>query len=156
MKKILILCFVMLLSASVASAAWEEVKSEEGYNSHNGWVTANMTIGEGKISMDTAYSINFFKDFGLIPVAYCESGGTHLGVHYVFYVNPYHDCLIIGRMGGASYGHVFENLGPAVEDTGKIIYYYDVWPHQDIYRKAIRVAKAAFAEYQAAKAKTQG
>ena len=148
MKKIIIFSLICLYT-SIASAASENIDREDGYGKSNGWVTANMSMIDGKLSMDAAYSINMFHDFGLVPVAYCASGGSHLGEHYIFFVNPYHDCLIIGRIGGSVYGNVFEHQGPAFEHTGKIIYYSDVWPHQNLYRAAIRVAKAAYAEYQA-------
>ena len=83
MKKIIIFSLICLYT-SIASAASENIDREDGYGKSNGWVTANMSMIDGKLSMDAAYSINMFHDFGLVPVAYCASGGSHLGEHYIF------------------------------------------------------------------------
>ena len=66
-----------------------------------------------------------------------------------FYVNPYHDCLIIGRQGTAVHGSVFgvADLQP-FDLTGQFIYYTDKCPHQDLYRKIIKAGKEEFFKYQ--------
>ena len=151
-KKIL-LTMLIIISLTLPCYAYSSlsIDANEGYESTNGWVEADMSIENGIVSTDGAYSMKMFKDFGLIPVAYCSSGGSHLGTYYTFYVNPYNDCLIIGRMAQpAPHREVF--TCPYLESfslSGQIVHYLDLSKHQDLYRKAIDVAKTEFYKYQA-------
>ena len=93
--------------------------------------------------------MRIFKDYGLVPVAYCASGGSHLGTYYTFYVNPYHDSLIIGReAGAASHANPFAAESKSFSKSGVFVRYTDMQANQDLYRKIINVAKAEFIKYQ--------
>lgn len=87
---------------------------------------------------------------GLVPVAYCASGGSHMGTYYVFFVNPHTGYLMIDRTGLASHGMVFSSPDlKSFGKTGHIVNVTDMSPQQELYRKAIQVAKAEFAKYEA-------
>ena len=53
MKKIIIFSLIFLYT-SIASAASETIDREDGDGKSNGWVTANMSMIDGKLSMDAA------------------------------------------------------------------------------------------------------
>ena len=108
-----------------------------------------MSINDGDVSEVASYSMRIFKDYGLVPVAYCASGGSHLGTYYTFYVNPYHDSLIIGREAGvASHVNPFAAESKSFSKSGVFVRYTDMQANQDLYRKIINVAKAEFIKYQ--------
>lgn len=150
MKKIILtILLAMVLTGSCSARTEIEVPAEEGFDPYFGFIVADMTMEDGVVSDTAAYSMRVFKDFGLVPVAYCNSGGSTLGDYYTFYVNPYHDCLIIGRQGTAVHGSVFgvADLQP-FDLTGQFIYYTDKCSHQDLYRKVIKAGKEEFFKYQ--------
>lgn len=60
------------------------VAANEGFSAYGGWVVADMTIENGIVTPDASYSMNLYKTMGLVPVAYCASGGSHMGSYYVF------------------------------------------------------------------------
>lgn len=64
------------------------ITANEGVSGYDGWVIADMTINEfGTVTPDASYSMNLYKTMGLVPVAYCASGGNHIGSYYVFWVS---------------------------------------------------------------------
>ena len=150
MKKLLLaLLAVSTIAFSCQARTSELVGKGEGYGPYNGWVVADMSMNNGVVSEVAAYSMRTFKDYGLVPVAYCASGGSHLGTYYLFYVNPYHDTLIIGRAAGvASHVNPFAAKSKPIDKTGEFIRYTDMQANQDLYRKIINVAKAEFNQYQ--------
>ena len=95
-KLVLALLAISTIAFSCQARTSELVGKGEGYGPYNGWVVADMSMNDGVVSEVAAYSMRTFKDYGLVPVAYCASGGSHLGTYYLFYVNPYHDAVIIG------------------------------------------------------------
>lgn len=150
MKKLLLaLLAINTIAFSCHARTSEIVGKGEGYGPYNGWVVADMSMNDGVVSEVAAYSMRTFKDYGLVPVAYCSSGGSHLGTYYLFYVNPYHDSLIIGREAGvASHTNPFAAKSKPFDKTGEFIRYTDMQVNQDLYRKIINVAKAEFNQYQ--------
>ena len=150
MKKLLLaLLAISTIAFSCQARTSEIVGKGEGYGPYNGWVVADMSMNDGVVSEVAAYSMRTFKDYGLVPVAYCASGGSHLGTYYMFYVNPYHDSLIIGREAGvASHVNPFAAKLKPFDKTGEFIRYTDMQVNQDLYRKIINVAKAEFNKYQ--------
>lgn len=150
MKKLLLaLLAISSIAFSCQARTSEIVGKGEGYGPYNGWVVADMSMNDGVVSEVAAYSMRTFKDYGLIPVAYCASGGSHLGTYYLFYVNPYHDAVIIGReVGVASHVNPFAAKSKPFDKTGEFIRYTDMQVNQDLYRKIINVAKAEFNQYQ--------
>lgn len=150
MKKLLLaLLAISTIAFSCHARTSEIVGKGEGYGPYNGWVVADMSMNDGVVSEVAAYSMRTFKDYGLIPVAYCASGGSHLGTYYMFYVNPYHDSLIIGREAVvASHVNPFAAKSKPFDKTGEFIRYTDMQVNQDLYRKIINVAKAEFDKYQ--------
>lgn len=63
-------------SSSVSIAA------NEGVSGYTGWVQADMTINEfGTVTPDASFSMRLYKTMGLVPVAYCASGGSHMGTY---------------------------------------------------------------------------
>lgn len=152
MKKLLLaLLAISTIVFSCHARTSEIVGKGEGYGPYNGWVVADMSMNDGVVSEVAAYSMRTFKDYGLVPVAYCSSGGSHLGTYYLFYVNPYHDSLIIGREAGvASHTNPFAAKSKPFDKTGEFIRYTDMQVNQDLYRKIINVAKAEFNQYQQA------
>lgn len=148
-KKFLIsIIFILSFANNAFAKTSVSISNTEGYDPYNGWIVVDMTFNNGTISEDAAYSINFFKNFGLVPIAYCSSGGSHLGTYYIFYVNPYHDCLIIGKCGTASHSNIFSSKLSSFKYSGDIVYYTDINPYQNLYRKAINIAKSEFNNYQ--------
>lgn len=156
MKKVLcsfLLALVLLgISMDKADASSSiSIAANEGVSGYTGWVQADMTINEfGTVTPDASYSMNLYKTMGLVPVAYCASGGNHIGSYYVFFVNPHTGYLMIDRTGPASHGMVFSS--PELKSfgkTGHIVNVTDMSPQQELYRKAIQVAKAEFAKYEA-------
>lgn len=148
-KFILVLLAVCIITFSCQARTSEIVSKGAGYGPYNGWVVADMSMNDGVVSEVAAYSMRIFKDSGLIPVAYCASGGSHLGTYYLFYVNPYHDTLIIGREAGvASHVNPFASESKPFDKTGEFVRYTDMRVNQDLYRKIINVAKAEFNKYQ--------
>lgn len=150
MKKLLLaLLAISTIAFSCQARTSEIVGKGKGYGPYNGWVVADMSMNDGVVSEVAAYSMRTFKDYGLVPVAYCASGGSHLGTYYMFYVNPYHDSLIIGREAGvASHVNPFAAKSKPFDKTGEFIRYTDMQVNQDLYRKIINVAKAEFNKYQ--------
>ena len=150
MKKLLLaLLAISTIAFSCQARTSELVGKGEGYGPYNGWVVADMSMNDGVVSEVAAYSMRTFKDYGLVPVAYCASGGSHLGTYYTFYVNPYHDSLIIGREAGvASHVNPFAAVSKPFDKTGEFIRYTDMQDNQDLYRKIINVAKVEFNQYQ--------
>ncbi|MDU6959191.1 MAG: hypothetical protein E6359_00935 [Veillonella dispar] len=150
MKKLLLaLLAISTIAFSCQARTSELVGKGEGYGPYNGWIVADMSINDGVVSEVAAYSMRTFKDYGLVPVAYCASGGSHLGTYYLFYVNPYHDAVIIGREAGvASHVNPFAAKSKSFDKTGEFIRYTDMQVNQDLYRKIINVAKAEFNKYQ--------
>lgn len=124
------------------------ITKQEGYLPYNGWVTADMSVSNEIVTQDAAYSMRIFKDFGLIPVAYCASGGSRVGTYYTFYVNPYHNCLIIGKTGLVSHDAIFTSELNPFSLTGNFVYFTDLSSHQDLHRKIIQIAKEEFVKYQ--------
>ena len=91
MRKFLLMLLAIYITTFSCQARTSELAGKrEGYGPHNGWVVADMSMNDGVVSEVVAYSMRTFKDYGLVPVAYCSSGGSHLGTYYLFYVNPYH------------------------------------------------------------------
>ena len=152
MRKFLLALLVISITAFGSQARTSELVGKgEGYDPYNGWVVADMSMNDGVVSEVAAYSMRTFKDYGLVPVAYCASGGSHLGTYYLFYVNPYHDAVIIGREAGvASHVNPFVTASKPFDKTGEFIRYTDMGVNQDLYRKIINVAKAEFNQYQQA------
>ena len=150
MKKLLLaLLAISTIAFSCQARTSEIVGKGEGYGPYNGWVVADMSINDGIVSEVAAYSMRTFKDYGLVPVAYCASGGSHLGTYYMFYVNPYTDSFIVGREDGvASHVNQFAEKSKPFDKTGEFIRYTDMEVNQDLYRKIINVAKAEFDKYQ--------
>lgn len=150
MKKLLLaLLAISTIAFSCQARTSELVGKGEGYGPYNGWVVADMSMNDGVVSEVAAYSMRTFKDYGLVPVAYCASGGSHLGTYYLFYVNPYHDAVIIGwEAGVASHVNPFAAKSKPFDKTGEFIHYTDMQVNQDLYRKIINVAKAEFNKYQ--------
>ena len=150
MKKLLLaLLAISTIAFSCQARTSELVGKGEGYGPYNGWVVADMSMNDGVVSEVAAYSMRTFKDYGLVPVAYCASGGSHLGTYYLFYVNPYHDAVIIGwEAGVASHVNPFAAKSKPFDKTGEFIRYTDMQVNQDLYRKIINVAKAEFNKYQ--------
>lgn len=150
MKKFLLFFISAMMFVNICTARVSDtINPNEGYSKYSGWIYADMTFNKGIISEDAAYSMRIYRDFGLIPVAYCAGSGNNIGTYTIFYVNPYHNCLIVGKTGVASHGYVYSTKLNAFEHTGDMIYYTDMGPYQDMYRKAINVAKKEFANYQA-------
>lgn len=126
------------------------VAANEGFSAYGGWVVADMTIENGTVTSDALYSMNLYKTMGLVPVAYCASGGSHMGSYYVFFINPHTGYLIIDRTGPAFHSRVFSSPDlKSFDKTGHIVNVTDMSPKQELYRKAIQVAKAEFARYEA-------
>ena len=152
MRKFLLALLVISITAFGSQARTSELVGKgEGYGSYNGWVVADMSMNDGVVSEVAAYSMRTFKDYGLVPVAYCASGGSHLGTYFMFYVNPYHDAVIIGREADlASHVNPFAAKSKPFDKTGEFIRYTDMQVNQDLYRKIINVAKAEFDKYQQA------
>ena len=149
MKKLLMICAIILgLNASCDARESMPISAYEGYGQYSGWICAEMSMYNGIITEDAAYSMNVFKNFGLIPVVYCSSGGSHMGTYYTFFANPYNNCLIIGRTGNASHYRVFSAKLQPFALTGEFVYYTDMKPKQDFYRKIINIAKKEFPNYQ--------
>lgn len=150
MRKFLLALLVISITAFGSQARTSELVGKgEGYGSYNGWVVADMSMNDGDVSEVASYSMRIFKDYGLVPVAYCASGGSHLGTYYTFYVNPYHDSLIIGREAGvASHVNPFAAEYKSFSKSGVFVRYTDMQANQDLYRKIINVAKAEFIKYQ--------
>lgn len=152
MKKVQSLLAAALLTLSLAGSCQartsESIAPNEGYGPYHGFVVADMSMENGVASSTASYSMRMFRDFGLVPVAYCSSGGSRIGSYYTFYVNPYHDCLIIGRGGHAGHGDVFGADLRSFDRTGEVVHYTDLGQYQDFYRKVIKVAKAEFEKYQ--------
>ena len=156
MKKILLyFWFVVLLGGIFMDKADARssisIAANEGFSSYNGWVVADMTINEfGTVTQDAAYSMRMYKTMGLVPVAYCASGGSHMGTYYVFFVNPNTGYLMVDRTGPAFHGMVFSSPDlKSFSKTGHIVNVTDISPQQELYRKAIQVAKDEFAKYEA-------
>lgn len=148
-KFLLALLVISIIAFSCQARTSELVGKGEGYGPYNGWVVADMSMNDGVVSEVASYSMRTFKDYGLVPVAYCASGGSHLGTYYTFYVNPYHDSLIIGREAGvASHVNPFAAVSKPFDKTGEFIRYTDMQDNQDLYRKIINVAKVEFNQYQ--------
>ena len=148
-KLVLALLAISTIAFSCQARTSELVGKGEGYGPYNGWVVADMSMNDGVVSEVAAYSMRTFKDYGLVPVAYCASGGSHLGTYYLFYVNPYHDAVIIGwEAGVASHVNPFAAKSKPFDKTGEFIHYTDMQVKQDLYRKIINVAKAEFNKYQ--------
>lgn len=148
-KLVLALLAISTIAFSCQARTSELVGKGEGYGPYNGWVVADMSMNDGVVSEVAAYSMRTFKDYGLVPVAYCASGGSHLGTYYLFYVNPYHDAVIIGwEAGVASHVNPFAAKSKPFDKTGEFIRYTDMQVNQDLYRKIINVAKAEFNKYQ--------
>lgn len=148
-KLVLALLAISTIAFSCQARTSELVGKGEGYGPYNGWVVADMSMNDGVVSEVAAYSMRTFKDYGLVPVAYCASGGSHLGTYYLFYVNPYHDAVIIGwEAGVASHVNPFAVKSKPFDKTGEFIHYTDMQVNQDLYRKIINVAKAEFNKYQ--------
>lgn len=151
MKKLLLTALLALsLTGGCYARTTESVSAEEGLDPYHGFVVADMSMEDGVVSQTASYSMKIYRDYGLVPVAYCSSGGSRLGTYYTFFVNPYHDSLIVGNKGFAPHSAVFQSkdLVP-FELSGKMISATDMLPHQDLYRKIIRVAKAEFEKYPA-------
>lgn len=126
------------------------IAANEGLPGYTGWVQADMTINEfGTVTSDASYSMRLYKTMGLVPVAYCASGGSHMGTYYTFFVNPQTGYLMVDRTGLASHGMVFSSPDlRAFSKTGHIVNVTDMSPQQELYRKAISVAKTEFDKYQ--------
>lgn len=149
MKKTLLLLFLAgTLSFNCHARTSEIVDSGDGIGPYNGWIVADMSMESGVVSSIASYSMRTYKDYGLIPVAYCSSGGSHLGSYYTYYVNPYNDCLIIGRSGMTSHSTIYDDNLKSYSETGKFIRYTDIGEHQDLYRRIIDIGKAEFIKYQ--------
>ena len=147
-KTVLLLLLAGTLSFNCQARTSESVHSGEGIGPYNGWIVADMSMESGVVSSIASYSMRTYKDYGLIPVAYCSSGGRHLGSYYTYYVNPYNDCLIIGRSGMTSHSTIYDDNLKSYSETGKFIRYTDIGEHQDLYRRIIDIGKAEFIKYQ--------
>lgn len=129
------------------------IAANEGFSnqySTSGWIIADMTINEyGIVTSDASYSMKLYKTMGLVPVAYCASGGSHMGTYYVFFVNPQTGYLMVGCTGLASHSTVFSSSDlQSFNKTGYITNITDMSPQQELYRKAIQIALAEFAKYK--------
>lgn len=147
-KTVLLLLLAGTLSFNCQARTSESVHSGEGIGPYNGGIVADMSMESGVVSSIASYSMRTYKDYGLIPVAYCSSGGSHLGSYYTYYVNPYNDCLIIGRSGMTSHSTIYDDNLKSYSETGKFIRYTDIGEHQDLYRRIIDIGKAEFIKYQ--------
>ncbi|MDN0045437.1 hypothetical protein QVN49_00240 [Megasphaera hexanoica] len=149
-KRIVFLCcaFFLMVSGICFARTSVTINKNEGYSPYNGWVMADMILENGLVSKNAAYSMRVFKDFGLIPVAYCSSGGSHLGSYVIFYVNPYNNCLIVGKGGMASHGDIYSSDLNPFKYTGNFVYGTDLVEYKDLYRKVIDTAKQEFYKYQ--------
>lgn len=147
-----LLCLVGMTCKNVDASTSAHIDANEGYPSKyatSGWVVADMTINEyGVVTKDASYSMRLYKTMGLIPVAYCASGGSRMGTYYVLFVNPQTGYLMVDRTGLASHSMVFGSAGLDVFDkTGYITNVTDISPQQNLYRKAIQVAQAELVKY---------
>lgn len=150
MRKFLLFFVITIFFANTCMArVSDKINANEGYSEYSGWIYADMSFNNGIISEDASYSMRIYRDFGLVPVAYCAGAGNHIGSYTIFYVNPYHNCLIVGKAGMASHGYVYSTKLNSFKHTGDIVYYTDMGPYQDMYRKVINVAKKEFANYNA-------
>lgn len=147
-KTVLLLLLAGTLSFNGQARTSEIVHSGDGIGPYNGWIVADMSMESGVVSSIASYSMRTYKDYGLIPVAYCSSGGSHLDSYYTYYVNPYNDCLIIGRSGMTSHSTIYDDNLKSYSETGKFIRYTDIGEHQDLYRRIIDIGKAEFIKYQ--------
>ncbi len=148
---LLALALLSIPIGNIEARSSASITANEGVSGYDGWVQADMTINEfGTVTPDASYSMNLYKTMGLVPVAYCASGGNHIGSYYVFFVNPHTGYLMIDRTGPASHGMVFSSPNlKSFGKTGHIVNVTDMSPQQELYRKAIQVAKAEFARYEA-------
>lgn len=97
-KKVIAASLLALVIGGIAQAkTTESVPVGKGYDPYPGFIIADMSMENGVVSNDAAYSMRYFHNFGLIPVAYCSSAGSHFGTYYTFYVNPYNNCMIGGK-----------------------------------------------------------
>ncbi|WP_304273633.1 hypothetical protein [Phascolarctobacterium succinatutens] len=147
------LLMVVILGISMNKAeahSSASISADEGFSSYNGWVMADMTINEsGIVTPDASYSMRIYTAMGLVPVAYCASGGSHMGTYYTFFVNPQTGYLMVDRIGPASHGMVFSSPDlKAFSKTGHLVNVTDMSPQRELYRKAISVAKTEFDKYQ--------
>ena len=149
MKKVFILLLLLCICNISYAKTTTTINKNEGYFPYNGWIIADMSFNNNVITPDASYSMKIYNDFGLIPVGYCASGGSRLGTYVIFFVNPYNDCLIVGKVGSASHSSIFTStdLKP-FELTGSFVYYTDISTYQDFHRKIINTAKEEFANYQ--------
>ena len=110
------LLMVVILGISMNKAeahSSASISADEGFSSYNGWVMADMTINEsGIVTPDASYSMRIYTAMGLVPVAYCASGGSHMGTYYTFFVNP--SCI------SKALGHKKSNVGYFSEKGIKI------------------------------------
>ena len=148
---LLALALLSIPIGNIEARSSASITANEGVSGYDGWVQADMTINEfGTVTPDASYFMNLYKTMGLVPVAYCASGGNHIGSYYVFFVNPHTGYLMIDRTGPASHGMVFSSPNlKSFGKTGHIVNVTDMSPQQELYRKAIQVAKAEFARYEA-------
>lgn len=146
-----VLSFLLLvtLAFSCHARTSEVVRAGDGIGGYNGWIVADMSMDKGVVSSIASYSMHTFNDYGLIPVAYCSSGGSHLGTYYTYYVNPYNSCLIVGRSGLTSHSTIFDDNLKSYSETGRFIRYTDMESNQELYRRIINVGKKEFEKYQA-------
>ena len=149
-----LMVLVSMTCKSVDASTNAHIEANEGFPSKyatSGWVAADMSVNEyGVVTKDASYSMRLYKTMGLIPVAYCASGGSRIGTYYVFFVNPQTGYLMVDRTGLASHSMVFDNAGLEVFDkTGYITNVTDISSQQNLYRKAIQVAQAELAKYNA-------
>lgn len=148
-KKILLTLFCLITLFNVScSAKTSEPVDYIGKQKINGWVVCDMTVNDGVVSRNAVYSMQLFNDFGLVPVALCLSGGSRMGTYHTFFVNPYNNCLIIGRKTLAFHDDIFYNDSESTSLSGLMVYYTDMRKGQELYRKIIDVAKEEFAKYQ--------
>lgn len=149
MRKILLLILLIgLLGSACQAKTIEQVQAGHGIGNYSGWIVADMTENQNGKSNQVNYSINIYKKYNLIPVAYCSSGGSHLGTYYTYYVNPTNNSLIVGRMGLCPHGQVFNSTLKAYSESGLIVEYTDLGPNQELYRKIIAIGKTEVEKYK--------
>lgn len=148
-KKVIAASLLALVIGGIAQAkTTESVPVGKGYDPYPGFIIADMSMENGVVSNDAAYSMRYFHNFGLIPVAYCSSVGSHFGTYYTFYVNPYNNCMIGGKMGLCPHLRIFESVQKPFAYTGSTIYSSDISTYAELHRRIIAIAKIEFEKYQ--------
>lgn len=147
-KTLLLILLIGLLGSACQAKTTEQVEAGHGIGESSGWIVADMIENQNGISNQASYSINIYKKYNLIPVAYCSSGGSHLGTYYTYYVNPNNNSLIVGRTGLCPHEQVFNSKLKAYSESGLIVENTHLGPNQELYRKIIAIGKTEVEKYK--------